>query len=233
MKKSIVNQGRTRKQAIRYILGVLIILVSLFISFMLIPQLYARQGDVVTALTANTVIPKGKIIESSDLLMKEVGAYNIIPDYITEISVALGATAAVDILPGDIITPSKIDPAAGDPYLNAIAKEGNKLISVSINTNAAGVGGNLLPGDIVRLYFVYEDEDGKSRILAPFELKELKVYSISNSSNEELDRVKDDNSSLSRNMVVDTVTLIASDIQVMRILEGEYEGKIHLALVRR
>lgn len=217
----------------RKYMGITLILLAAVLAFVVMPMIYSSKEEVKTVVVAGATVAKGDKLTKKNLSLQERGVYGQ-EEYFTDIKDIEKSYAAVDIVKGDIITSSKT--AKEDSKgLSAVTKEGKKLISISVATNAAGLVRHLKSGDLVNVWIMAEDEWGElSPVLYP-ELTNMSVYGIENQEGENLADSKKSNTEISRsNSLASTVTLfVDNEEQVKKLISGEYRGKLHIELVER
>ena len=103
--------------------------------------------------------------------------------------------------------------------------QGKMLVTVSLDSVAAGVGNNLKSGDIISIVGYANDA-----VVAYEELKALEVYSIENENAEKLEDVENNEEA---EHLASTVTLIANQVQAEKLIQAEYSGKVHAVFVKR
>ena len=168
MKKIIKN---------RAFLGIVSILLSLFISFGLVPMFNDAISNKVEIVRVKNDIKTGEEITKKNLEIIEVGGYNLPNEVIKNMETVIGTYAKVDILKSDYLLPSKISnkPLAEYEYLENFNGT-ERAISISIKTFANGLSGKLKKNDIVSVYAV--DYGDKRETLSPLELKFVEVLAV-------------------------------------------------------
>lgn len=217
----------------RKYMGVMLIALAAVLAFVVMPMIYSSKEEVKTVVVAGNTVAKGDKLTKKNLRLQERGIYGQ-EEYFTDIKEIEKCYAALDIVKGDIITSAKT--AKEDSKgLSAVTKEGKKLISISVATNAAGLVQHLKSGDLVNVWVMAENEWGElSPVLYP-ELTNMSVYGIENQEGENLAESKKNITEISgSSSIVSTVTLfVDNDEQVKKLLSGEYGGKLHIELVDR
>ena len=213
----------------RTVVGAICILVSLVICFVITPLINATSGKTTEILRVTREIKAGEMISEKMVQTLEVGSYNLPKDVIKKEDTIIGNYAAVDLVPGDYILPSKLSaaPAEENAYLYSL-NGGKQAVSVTIKSFANGLSGKLMSGDIISVIVPDNRRMGSTEI--PPELKYVKVIGVTSSSGYDANtgEVTEDEKELPS-----TVTLLVTPEQ-SKILAGiEAEGKMHLALVYR
>ena len=211
----------------KIIIGAGCIVVAAVFSFMVLPRMYKDKGGTERIIKAGTTIAAGTKIEESMLTEAEAGSFGLPESVIREVSDAVGKYAKTEIMPDDLILKSKLSDYAADERLDAIFRNGQKLITVSLPSIAAGVGNHLQSGDIVSIICYIDDEP-----VIQDELQNLEVYSIENDDAEnveEMSPVEDEE----QDRIAATLTLIVDEAQAEKLVAAEYSGKLHAVLERR
>ncbi len=221
MKKIIKN---------RAFLGIVSILLSLFISFAMVPMFNDAISNKVEIVRVKNDIKTGEEITKKNLEIIEVGGYNLPNEVIKNMETVIGTYAKVDILKSDYLLPAKISdkPLAEYEYLENF--NGNeRAISISIKSFANGLSGKLKKNDIVSVYAV--DYGDKRETLSPIELKFVEVLAVTLGSGYDNNQVEVEN--MEEKELPSTVTLKVSEKQAILLSDIEANGKIHLAFVYR
>ena len=224
----------------RIFLSALCIIVAAAVSFVLLPRFYENKDATVMVLRAVEDIPAGTRIEDEHLVQAEVGKLGLPEDVINDKSQIVGKIAQTDIFKGDYFSPKKLGEYLADEKLDHIAKNNQRLITISVPSIAAGLSSNLQSGDIVTVaVFITKASDGQSAspqvILYP-ELKGLEVYSVENARTQSTAQVREqqaEGQSSSGDPVPKAVTLVATEAQATKLIEAEYTGKLHLIFEKR
>ena len=101
----------------------------------------------------------------------------------------IGKYSNCTIMPDDLILTSKLSDYAADQRLDTIMANGQMLVTVSVDTVAAGVGNHLRSGDIVSV-ISYADNN----VHTYEELNNLEIYSIENDDAQNLEEASGDES---------------------------------------
>ena len=224
----------------RIFLSALCIIVAAAVSFVLLPRFYENKDATVMVLRAVEDIPAGTRIEDEHLVQAEVGKLGLPEDVINDKSQIVGKIAQTDIFKGDYFSPKKLGEYLADEKLDHIAKNNQRLITISVPSIAAGLSSHLQSGDIVTVaVFITKASDGQSAspqvILYP-ELKGLEVYSVENARTQSTAQVREqqaEGQSSSGDPVPKAVTLVSTEAQATKLIEAEYTGKLHLIFEKR
>lgn len=227
--KKTRNRFRNKK-----IIGILCFILAAIIAFILLPRLYEKQSETVMALQVTSPIAKGELITERNVEMNTVGILGLPNGFLRKKEQALDKIAKVDMLAGDIVTKNKVGDYISDPIIEAFKNEGKRLLTVTLDSNAAGLASHLQKGDIVNVASVVETENYSNAIYNYDELKNLEIYDIENANAESISEAKKDSSiSPNADIIIQTVTFIVNDIQANKLLEAEYNGALHLIFVSR
>lgn len=249
------------KKFIRSKLFITVICISLaaVLALGVLPKLYSVKSQTTTVARLTKDAGEGDEITSDMLTTKEVGTYGDVPGYITDGASLVGTYATRDIstrenLYADMFT-ANIDEVDG--AMDQTLKEGQKLITVTLGSGAASVGGAIKPGSVVDVVTenlnsaASTDEYGTPtesiiRMQGTKELKNVTVYKVLNANLQDITTLhrqydltienagdgttKDSDSTTISNMVPVYVTLIVTDEQAVSLSTQEYSGKVHLVL---
>ncbi len=218
----------------RTVLGVLCIVLSLLICFVLTPlfnQSISRKTEIVRVVKD---IKSGDEITKDMVQMVEVGSYNLPEHVAKQTESVIGKYAKADLMTGDYILTEKLSdtPALEDAYLYSL--DGKKqAISVSIKNLAQGLSGKLVSGDIVSV--IAPDYQKQGTTVIPPELSYIEVIGVTASTGYDTDTEQDvKNADTGEGRLLPaTVTLLATAEQAKLLAELEAEGSIHLSLVYR
>jgi len=227
--KKSKNKFRNKK-----LIGIACFLVALLIAFVILPRLYEQQAETTTALLVTSPIAKGELITEQNVSVNTVGSYGLPKDYLQEKDQTAGKIAKVDMLIGDVVTENKIGEFVSDPVIEAFKKEDKRLMSITLESNAAGLASHLQKGDIVNVASIVETENYTTVVNNFEELQNLEIYDIENANAESISDAKKGNAiSPNSDIIIKTVTFIVNDAQAKKLLEAEYNGTLHLIFVNR
>ena len=161
----------------RTVLGLLCIVAALLICFVLTPLLNAGMSKKTTIVRFTEYVKAGEEIKKSMLQEIEVGAYNLPPDVLRNITEAEGKYLTTDVYAGDYLLAEKVseEPAAENQYLYHLNGE-KQAISITISSFAEGLSGKLKSGDIVSV--IAPDYLGSGETVIPEELKYVEVIAV-------------------------------------------------------
>lgn len=210
----------------KIIIGAACILVAGVFAFGVLPSLYKGKGGTEKIIKVNATVSAGTKIDETMLVETEVGSFGLPENVVKNKDDVIGKYARAEITADDLIIKSKLSDYAANEKLDAILANGQKLITVTLPSIAAGVGNHLQRGDIISLICYVGD--------APViyeELKNLEVYSIENddAQNVEDANVEEDET----DKIAATLTLIVNDVQAEKLVSAEYSGKLHAVFEKR
>lgn len=205
--------------------GAICIVLAAILAFFLLPSINKGKNGTVTIIKLTQQVSAGTKIEESMLEEKEVGSFGIPESVVREKDQIVGKYANCTIFPEDYILASKLSDYAADQKLDAIMANGQTLVTVSVNSVAAGVGNHLRSGDIVSVISYINNA-----VHTYEELKNLEIYSIENDAAQNVEETSSDEDA---EQIASTITLIAYPDQAEKLIEAEYAGKVHVVFVRR
>ena len=210
----------------KIIIGTLCIIVAGAFAFGVLPSMYKGKGGTEKIVKVNATISAGTKIEETMLVETEVGSFGLPENVIRDKQDVVGKFARTEISADDLILKSKVSDFAANEKLDGIKSNGQKLITVTLPSIAAGVGNHLQSGDIISLICFVGD--------APViyeELKNLEVYSIENDDAQNIEDANPDEDETDK--IAATLTLIVNDIQAEKLVAAEYSGKLHAVFEKR
>ena len=207
----------------RIFVGGLCIVFSALIAFVVIPSINNARGKTQKVIKLKTDIDSGVQISEDMITETEVGSYGLPENIIINKDDIVGKYSNGNIKSEDLIVSSKLSEYAADERLDKIHSNGQKLVTVTVPSIAAGVGNHLRAGDFVSV-FLYED--GFVEVIE--ELKNIEIYSIENS-----DAVNIEDAEEKTDAVAATLTLIVNDIQAQELIYSEYSGNLHIVFEKR
>lgn len=213
----------------RTALGAICVLIALIICFVVTPFLNSASDKTVEILRVTKDIKAGDVIKEGMVKTIKVGAYNLPKDVVKKEDTVIGNYAAVDLVPGDYILPSKLSktPAEENAYLYSLNGE-KQAVSITIKSFADGLSGKLISGDIVSV--ITPDYRKMGQTVIPAELRYVKVIGVTANSGYDANtgELTEEEKELPA-----TVTLLVTSEQSRILAEIEADGKMHLALVYR
>lgn len=207
-------------------IGAVCIIVAGIFAFGVLPSMYKGKGGTEKIIKLSTTVGAGTKIEESMLVETEVGSFGLPESVIRKKEDVAGKFARTEISADDLIVKSKLSDYAANEKLDSILANGQKLITVTLPSIAAGVGNHLQKGDIISLICYV----GDATVIYE-ELKNLEVYSI---ENDDAQNVEDANMEEDEtDKIAATLTLIVNDIQAEKLVSAEYSGKLHAVFEKR
>lgn len=214
---------------------------------------YEKQAKTIHVIQLVEDVELGTQITESMLTTREIGLFGVDRDVVVNKADIVGKYAAMDIrhttnLYADMFAETWMEV---DGAIDEFLTDEDKLVTVSLGTGAASVGGMVRPGNIVDILttggetqkvdeFGYPVESSGTMELKPL-MSGVMVYAVLNEALEniaELERqwvslVKSGNDaakSFDSSMTPAYVTLIVNDEQALILANQEYGGTIHLVL---
>ncbi len=216
----------------RIIIAIICIIFAAAIAFVLIPSINQNKEATVFIVRAARDIQMGNQIVEEDIVLVEVGAYNMRQDVLTDSSLAIGKFASIHIQEGDAVTTVKISDTRFESLTEEALHEGKQLVTVSLGTVAAGIGGHIHSGDIVSaLIFISEtDQSGvvTTRVERPGQLQKLMLFDLENAKAKSVGTKSLIGSVVTDDDIPRTATLLVDEEQAKLLIQAEYTGKIHL-----
>lgn len=210
----------------KILIGAGCILLAGIFAFAVLPGMYKGKGGTEKVIKVSGTVGAGTKIEETMLTEVEVGSFGLPEAVIKEKKDVVGKYARTEITPEDCIVKSKLSDYAANEKLDGILASGQKLVTVTLPSIAAGVGNHLQTGDVISL-ICYKDDVP----VVYEELKNIEVYSIENDAAQDIAEVNA--AEEKSDAVAATLTLIVNDEQAKRLVEAEYSGKLHAVFERK
>lgn len=207
-------------------IGAVCIVVAGIFAFGVLPSMYKGKGGTEKIVKLNATVSAGTKIDESMLVETEVGSFGLPESVIRKKEDVIGKFARAEISADDLIVKSKLSDYAANEKLDNILANGQKLITVTLPSIAAGVGNHLQRGDVISLICYVGD--------APViyeELKNLEVYSIENDDAQNIEDANTEEDETDK--IAATLTLIVNDVQAEKLVSAEYSGKLHAVFEKR
>jgi len=215
----------------RKVLAGISIVLSLLICFGITPMFNRALQAKTEIVRVSDTIEKGEKITNDNIEVIEVGGYNLPKNVIRDKEDVLGKYAKAKMFDGDYFLKEKAseNPITKNEYLTELGN-GKQAVSITIKSFAAGLSAKLEPGDIVAV--VASKYGELSETIIPSELQYVKVLAVTNQlaedqKNETLDK-DDDEKKLPK-----TITFLANEQQVKRLVDIETNGLAHVSFVFR
>jgi pilus assembly protein CpaB len=217
----------------RTILGVICIVLSLLICFVVTPLFNSSLSQKANIVHVAKDIKAGDQITKDMVQTIEVGSYNLPQNVVKSMDAAVGKYAVADLFTGDYILTAKLTdvPAAENAYLYSLNGE-KQAISVTLKSFSIGLSGKLISGDIVSV--IAPDYKKRGTTVIPAELQYVEVIAVTANTGYDTDEMEPaDANEDKEKLLPSTVTLLVSPEQSKILAELEAEGKLHLSLVYR
>jgi pilus assembly protein CpaB len=212
----------------RTILGILCIILSLVIYFVVTPLFNASVNAKVSIVRVTKSISKGEPITKDEITTIEVGRYNLPQNVVIKPNDAIGKYAVADLIPGDYILKEKMSNQKGGDNSYLYSLDGTKqAISVSIKSFASGLSGKLIGDDIVSIISV--NNNGSAIILPELQYVKVLAVTVNSGVDAENQQVKQGE----KQELPSTVTLLATPVQAKALAALEAKGTIHISLIYR
>lgn len=181
----------------------------------------------------NTTLNPGDKIEQKHIDLEEIGQYKLNREIIDKEENIVGKYAIKHIYKGRYVYKSDID----DNKPPVETKDKIKFGAIAVTTDLTKcVGGLPDSGDFVKVNIVRKNNKDRGRldIVQYPELEKVKILEIKNTYGEEIKKEEDKKSSgigASTERKPAQVIFDATNLQQKKLLQGEYEGEIHLVLI--
>jgi len=244
----------------KFLIGLICIALGLAVGFLAIPRLKGKDGiEQIRAIRLKQAITEGTLITDEMVESVLVNPSLVPAKTITDLAQVTNRYSAVPIFAGDYLTENKLtnELATLDPLAVATTK-GLKVVSITLPSLAAGVSGQLKPGDVVTIMAseksalvdqtqtlnpkeqnqnkstssgTVSDENITKTLIYP-ELQYVEVCSLTASDGRDAKvnkvLVEDE-----KNQLPVTISLFVTDEQAIRLADLEQRGEIHLSFVAR
>lgn len=216
----------------RTLIGIIAIVLSLLISFVLAPLFNKSLSAKTEILRVTKEIKAGEEITKDKVESVKVGGFGLPNEVLKDKEVVIGKFATAQMFPGDYILPPKISksPASENAYLSGLTGE-KQAISVSLKTFAKGLSGKLISGDIVTI--IAPDYEKSGETVIPPELRYVEVIAVTADSGYDKGEGQKETKKDDEKELPSTATLLVSPEQSKILARLEEEGKLHLSLVFR
>lgn len=192
----------------------------------------AVNGNLVTVYTPKDKATVGDTLSYLQVEEKQIDKKYVPKNAITNLNSLKNKVAKETIFSYDIITQDKIV-SAKNSYFNGK----NDLVAITLNSQPAGLSGKLRRGDIVQIMGYKQSEMAQEDIElveAPEELQEIEVVDIRTQNLKSTTDVKSKEGNTAPSELPSTVILkIDNSEQAKKIIEMEYDRKLHLVFIRR
>lgn len=223
----------------RVFMGIMALCVAGIVCFVMFPKFTQQQNKIMKVAALTKDVPAGTTITGEMVTEKTVGGYGISPDVIKDSADIVGKVAVKDLSSRDslyadeVVTKAEYDSKYG---IQSQLTSGSQLVSITVKNLAVTVSGQIKPGSKVDVAYAHKtttsNEDGTATkevisVVRPDELKNLTVYSISNS-----DLQTSDKADTSKAFIPATVTFVATPEQANLLIGLEYSSSdsMHILL---
>ena len=244
----------------KFLIGLICIALGLAVGFLAIPKLKGKDSlDQVQAIRMKQAVPEGSLIMDEMVESIEVNPALIPANTITDLALVTNRYSKAPVFAGDYLTPDKLSDelTALDPMAIATTK-GLKVVSITLPSLAAGVSGQLKPGDIVTIMASEkqtladqtqtlnpkeQDQPSSSSYEASLdpisirtqvfpEIQYVEVCSLTAADGRE-SHVSKTLTDDEKNQLPVTISLFVTETQAIRLADLEQRGEIHLSFVAR
>ncbi|KAB3534066.1 hypothetical protein F8154_09880 [Alkaliphilus pronyensis] len=218
------------KKRLKDIIVIIVFLfISIWVGFYLVPMDNERTRDTTMVVRMNNSLGNNQVVKLSDLEVVEMGSYGLPGDVINDPTEIVGKFTISHTPKGVLALKSMFQNE--EVPVNAFLYDNPELDGISFETDLArAVGGIPERGDLVRLIiYIKPTEYGQaSKVIMNDELSMLEVVSIVNSKGEDIKQL--DTGGGSDGGIPGVITVRANKKQQALIVQGMYDGTIHLAL---
>ena len=218
----------------RLLIGGLCILAAAVFAFAVLPKLYNKKASTTTVCRLIADIPAGTKIEAAMITEAEVGSYGLPEAVIRDKAEIVNKYSKAAISKDDLLFPNKFVDYISDEVLDRVMSSGQRLVTISLSTTAAGVANHIKPGDRVSIVCFEEDAPDTSAAAIDPDLAGLEVYDIENAQAQSITGadITDDGTGTDA-AIPATMTLIADETQALELIKAEYTGQIHIIFETR
>lgn len=194
----------------RTIIGIICIVLSLIICFVVAPLFHQKIGEKTQIVRVIKPIKTGEEIKTDMVKTVEVGGYNLSKTVVRNVDTVIGKFASAALEPGDFILSSKIadEPVAENAY-----------------------SGKLQSGDIVSV--IAPDYKKQGTTVIPSELQYVEVIAVTANNGSDANTGETNHNTKDEKELPGTVTLLVTKEQSKILAELEADGTLHLSLVYR
>lgn len=199
-----------------------------FISFYLMPKFYESKKETIMIPMLIKEKDIGEKIDEKNIKMVEIGKYNLPKDVVKTIEeIKNKYVSSLSIKADRYVYKDQLSQEEPKTALKYKINDGGLAVPTDL---AKAVGGLIKAGDIVEAHIVERDENSQKMIATLHdELRKLKVLKILNANGISTEAVDENYKGYEKPdfVVFDTLT----DIQKKLLIEGAYNGEIHLSLL--
>lgn len=207
----------------RYFLGGICILLAMLLSMVIIPKHEKEKDEILKVIRVKEFIPQNTIIEKNMFRVYEIPQRYVPADSLLESDIVsiVGLLSSTNIFEQDFLQKNKFKLNDHDEFLNSLDfANGERAISITIKSLAAGVSGKLQKGDIVSIYAYLTEE---KKIIADPTLSAIKVGAVVNSKAQNTDESGED-----ADIITAAMILLVNEEQAVKLVELEKTADFHV-----
>jgi Flp pilus assembly protein CpaB len=174
-KRMLVNRNRV-------LIGTLLLVAALGVSAFIIPRYIAGKQAVYPVITVTRSLPPGSILYDSDISVSKTSDKHLADTACSDPDEVVGKITVRQLYAGEYLLPIDVSEDYTAPTIYNTLPEGHLIISISTQSLASSVAGQIRANDIIRIYSL--DEEGSAK--TPCELQYVKVLAVYDSSGTEL-----------------------------------------------
>jgi len=220
-------------------LGVLCLGLAAAVSFLLLPQFFAKQQATGMVPRARQDIPAGTIITEDMISLVETGTFGLPEKLLTSADAIVGMAASESVRSGEFFWKDDLITAEEYKSVSEAESKGLKsglcLVTIELPSPSSGIAGILRAGNLVNVFSCQEDEETEA-YNAEKELTGLYVYAVLNpdlESLDELDRQQEEaeeGDTTRRDFKPAYLVLRCTEEQAKTLMKLEREETLHLTL---
>lgn len=176
-------------------------------------------------------VSKGTELTDDYIELVEVGVCNLPESVLRDKQDVIGRFASTDLFKDDFVMEDKLtSDKQVVPFANTL--NGKKAaMSISIKSSAAGLSGNLEPGDIISI--VTSGSNSMEVTQIPSELKYVKVVAVTGSPKDDVKKEDSGKDPNDINKDITSITVLVNQRQAEILAEAESNSNTHVVLVFR
>lgn len=207
----------------RTVIGVICIVLAIAIAFGLAPFVNNLSSNTMTVCQVADTVSKGDVITTEDIIEVEVGSFGVASGVVQSADDLIGLYASSDLYCNTNLYPEMFTQTLDSSESVFDSLDATKVaMSVTIQSLASGLSGNLQNGDIVSVVVVSGVDS-----LIPVDLTYLQIITTTTSAGINQDGTVADEE------LPATVTLLITPEQAELLANYEANAKLHLVLVTR
>lgn len=213
----------------RTLIGIICMVLSVAITFLVSPLVTKLSVDTVSVCTVTGNLKQGIQITESDITIIKAKKDSIPHGAIVEKNKIVGKYTVSNLYAGDFYTASKLTDEANTASDVFASLDGNQVaMSFTIDTFAAGLSGKLMNGDIISI--IVKDKDTKKTTI-PGALTYIRVITTTTSGGIDKESVVENEDGSYE--LPSTVTVLVSSEQAKLLADYEENATMQIALVYR